>query len=232
MTTRRITALLLSAMLCFSAASCSDKEKGPSSSAAKTSAPPKVESGVGELITPAEEDVDSGLGSYRMSEYGTKLYYDSSVFSDELALSLDKYFKSIHDEDYETYKSCLFPSYLNNMETYLQKDFQYGMDTSFSNQCARLKALAAENYTITRIKIDKPQAEEGASTEEDYFSSFFGKLGECFGTDYYQEVKDNTDKLNEVNFTIMAEFDGAETVILSDMKIVVAEKDGVFYNFG
>lgn len=227
----KITAALLSALLCITAVGCGEEKKDDAKKTSSAAAPAKVESGVGELFTPEEDAVDSGLGSYRMSEYGTKLYYDDSVFSDKLALSLDKYFKSLHDEDYETYKSCLFPSYLNNMETYLQKDFEYGMDTSFANQCARLKAQSAENYTITRIKIDKPKTEEG-STEEDYFSSFFGKLGECFGTDYYQEVKDTTDNLYEVMFTIMAEYDGAETIILSDMKIVVAEKDGVFYNFG
>ena len=222
---RRSAALFLSCVLCASAWSCTKKSAEEQSSDA-----PAVTSGVGDLVTPKEGDIDQDLGSYRVSQYGTKLYYEEEQYPTDLMLTLDKYFKSLQEEDFDSYKECLFPSYAEEMEKFLQKDYEYGLDKSFESQCLNLKALSAEEYSVTRIKADSAQT-DGA--HDDTYSSFFEHLGECFGRDdYYQEVQDSCDKFYDVKFSVMAEFGGEESLIISEREMIMVEKDGKYYNFG
>lgn len=224
MTIRKLAAAFLSCVLCVSAVSCGKNETKEESSSDTS-----VTSGVGELITPKKGDQDEELGSYRVSQYGTKLYYDDEQYSADLVLTLDKYFNSLHDKNFETYKECLFPSYAEEMNKFLLKEYQYGLERSFDTQWSAMQAKAAENYTITRIKAE-PYGNDGA--HEDTFSTFFNRLGEYFENDYYKQIQEECDKIYDVKFSVFAEFDGAESLIISDMEMIMVEKDGKFYNFG
>ena len=190
--------------------------------------PSVAEGELGEIITPDENDRDYDLGDYRYSHDGTKLYFNDDEYPKELILTLEKYFISFADNDFEKFKSCLYPAYIDNMTAFLEENYSYGLEESFKNQRESLTLKAGDDFKITRLRIEKT---DGDSTEfiEDFFTSF----DESFEKDFYDEVKNSTDNLYHITFYVMAEnSEKEEVLLLSGYEIVVAEKDGVYYTFG
>jgi hypothetical protein len=183
-----------------------------------------------DVIVPEDGAVDVGLGSYRVSSSGVKLYYDETVFPEELMLTLEKYFTAFPSADYTTYRRCVFPSYITEMESFLEKNYDYDLKTSFSKQCSSLAEQMKGDYRITRIKLEEaPVYEEGKDNLETYFSS----LDEVFEKDYYSQVKEESDELIDACFYIMVEDPyGEEKMLVSEYEIVFAVKDGKYYTFG
>ena len=127
-----------------------------------------------DIISPEEGAEDSGLGTYRVSSSGVKLYYDETVFPAELMLTLEKYFTSFPSADYATYSRCVFPSYITEMESFLKNNYNYDLKTSFSKQCSSLADKMKGDYRITRIKLEEaPVYEEG----KDNIELFRNRLG-------------------------------------------------------
>ena len=190
--------------------------------------PSVAEGELGEIITPDEKDKDYDLGDYRYSHDGTKLYFNDDDYPKDLIFTLEKYFIAFAENDFEKFKSCLYPAYIDNMTAFLEENYSYGLDKSFENQRESLTEKAGDNFKITRLRIEKT---DGDSTEfiEDFFTSF----DESFEKDFYTEVKNNTDNLYHITFYVMAEnSENEEILLLSGYEIVVAEKDGVYYTFG
>ena len=183
-----------------------------------------------DVIVPEDGAEDVGLGSYRLSSSGIKLYYDETIFPDELVLTLEKYFTSFPPADYPTYIKCVFPSYITEMEKYLKENYQYDLKTSFSKRCASLAEQMSGDYRITRIKLEEaPVYDETKDNLETYFSG----AGEIFGKDYYSQVKEESDDIIDACFFIMAEDSyGKEQLLVADYEIVFAVKDGKYYTFG
>ena len=183
-----------------------------------------------ELITPDEGAEDAELGSYKMSSSGVKLYYDDTEFSDELMLTLEKYFLSFPAADYNSYQKCMFPSYIDEMEGFLGKEYDYDLKTSFSKRCSSLADNMYGDYKITRIKLEAaPVYDETKDNLETYFES----LNEVFGKDYYEQVKSESDEVIDACFYIMGEDAyGQENPIVTGYEIVFAVKDGKYYTFG
>lgn len=185
---------------------------------------------VGELITPDAGSEEEELGNYRISTGGVKLYYEEEEYPTELLLTLEKYFTAFANADYTGYSKSVFPSYITEMEEFLQRDFDYGLRTSFANQCMNLADTMSGDYRITRIKLEPTeQYTEG----EDNIDGYFEALNEAFGKDYYAEVKEDSDELIDACFYVMAEDAfGKEIMLVSGYEIVFAEKDGRYYTFG
>lgn len=185
---------------------------------------------VGELITPAEDDDESDLGSYCISDDGVKLYYEPDEYPTELVLTLKNYFQALASCDYGKYAQCVYPSYIEEMNKYLTEDFEYDLKTSFASQCSSLAANTYGDFTVTRVKIETaPRYNEDIENVESYFSM----LDDSFGKDYYGEVKSEADKIYDAVFYVMAEdYSGEETLLISEYEIVFAEKDGKYYLFG
>ena len=183
-----------------------------------------------ELITPDESDQEAELGAYKISSSGVKLYYDDTVFSDELMLTLEKYFLSFPSADYNTYQKCIFPSYIDEMEAFLTKEYDYDLKTSFSKRCSTLASNMNGDYRITRIKLETaPIYDETKDNLENYFQS----LDDVFGKDYYEQVKSESDEVIDASFYVMGEDSyGNEGIIVSAYEIVFAVKDGKYYTFG
>ena len=190
---------------------------------------PSVADGeTGELITPDENDRDYSLGEYRYSHYGTKLYFSDDDYPKDLVLTLEKYFIAFAENDFEKFKSCLYPLYVDEMTAFLEENYSYGLEKSFETQRESLTTKAGENFKITRLRLEKT---EGDSTEliQDFFTSF----DETFEKDFYDTVKNDTDNFYHVTFYVMAENEENEEILmLSGYEIVIAEKDGVYYTFG
>jgi hypothetical protein len=205
---KKITALLLATAM-ISAVSCGNKSEESSSSD-------------GIQSTTTEDEAD--LGEYVISTLGTKLYYDSEEIPEELMNVLEKYFISFAENDYDSYAECVYPDYITEMNEYLESDYDYQLDQSFQNQCDSLVETSGGDFTVTRIKAE-PYEEDG--TEE-----FFDTLNECFGKDFYEQVKNDSDELYDLTFYVMADVDGDEFLLISGYEIVFAEKDGNYYVFG
>ncbi len=218
------TALLIamSMLFCQPLYSCSEKQNDSSKA---------DNSNTSEAVTaqPTTSADEAELGEYVFSENGIKLYYDENEFAEEvdvagIVAALEKYFLTFAQSDYDSYLECIHPEYLKQMNDYLERDFGYGMETSFETQCENLKTNAGGDYTITRIKVEAP-AEDGS---EDYLTY----LGEIYGTDFYETIKTDSDAIHDLIFYVMVEAGGAETLLISEFEIVFAEKDGKYYAFG
>lgn len=217
---KKIMTAAVAALCCIAPTSC-EKSAESSDVSASVEIP---ESGVGDVVEPETGSDEFNLGNYRMSHSGVKLYYDDTVVPTDLMLTLEKYFTSYEKHDFETYKTCVFPGYTERMDTYLQSEYQYDINTSFEKQCENIKDMAGNEYTITRIRA--VPAEEGDPEK------FFSYLNDIFETDYYKEVQENSENLHDLMFYVMAEVNGEEVLIIEDYEIVFAEKDGAFYTFG
>lgn len=220
---KKILALLLCGVFLTA---CSNNEISESS-VSETEQLSVSEGEVGELITPDENDNDYSLGEYRYSSSGTKLYYNDDEYPTELILTLEKYFKSFAEDDFETYKSCLNSQYIEKMESYLEENYEYGLDTSFEKQRESLTEKMGGDFNITRIRAEKTE-ETIDETIDDYFSD----LNEFFGDDFYSEVKENTDEFYHMTFYVIAEnTENIESLLISEYEIIFAETDGKYYTF-
>ena len=97
--------LAVTLLLCCLFTACSDNDKSESIS---SEIPSVAEGEAGELITPDEDSDEYSLGEYRYSSDGTKLYYNESEYSTELILTLEKYFKSFEENNYEIIGDMLY----------------------------------------------------------------------------------------------------------------------------
>ena len=212
---------LMTALSLASLIACSDKKEENSASGSSSSF---SESSIaeGEFVTdPSEPD----LGAYTVNENGRKLYYDPEQYDISLVEALEDYFVTFSENDFDTYLSMAQSDYSEKMEAYLQKDYGYGMQTSFEKQCENLRSNAGGEFKVTRIKVEAPS--------ENGIESYLKELGEIFEDDtFYDTVVANTDKLHDVMFYIMAEANGEETLLISEFEIIFAEKDGKYYMFG
>lgn len=210
---KRVLTLLCAAWMTTAFVSCGNEENSGSSGLSDNSGT--------EITTTAEE---AELGEYVFGSEGVKLYYSSDEFPPELMAALEKYFISFSQVDYESYAECVYPDYITEMNKYLEADYGYDLSESFKNQCEYLQENAGGEFKVTRIKAELP--------DNDGAEEYLNDLGEIFQSDFYGNVKQDSDALYDMIFYVMAEADGEETLLLSEFEIVFAEKDGKYYTFG
>ncbi|MBP3379463.1 MAG: hypothetical protein J6D27_00035 [Ruminiclostridium sp.] len=235
----KMAAFLAAAACLMNTAGCGNDEESGST---------KTISGIGELVTPAEDSEDYSLGAYYEDETGVKLYFGDETISPDVVQALKNYFLAFQNEDYDAYKANLASDYVERYDTYLQENYGYDLRHSFELQCQNLRdsmlaeiyggydAENTENYTgdftITRLRVEAPVLGEG-ETEESLTKQFFSYLDTSFDMDYYSFVSEQADSLEYVTFFIMAKGeDGEEHLVVSEMDIVFAVKDGKYYAFG
>ncbi|MDE5765209.1 MAG: hypothetical protein K2I00_09650 [Ruminococcus sp.] len=256
MTIKKITAVLASVCCMLCLASCGDKSKSESSSDSGTNQSDgntSNQNGVGDVVSPEEDSDEFDLGEYRVSDTGIKLYYDDSDIPTELMHTLENYFMTFQNDDFEGYKNILYPNYAERYNEYLVNEYsaslengeKYDLKNSFNSACNSIRTnmmyelsntqdgeTYTGDFTITRIRAERPELDEG-ETIEDRKKEFFSYLDEIFDMDYYQTVSDDMENLEYVTFYIIAEGeDGEEHKILNDMGILFGLKDGVYYTFG
>lgn len=220
---------------------------------AERSEKPKVnESGVTDIITPDKNSEEYGLGSYRISENGVKLYYDESVYPTDLALTMERYFLTFQNDDFDGYKSLIYPDYAERYGKYLEREYDYGLDGSFGLRRDSLRDIIAGevmmnmdggeeptgDFKVTRIKIEPVEVNE-EDTDETIVKSFFSTYDDIFGTPYFDLVNSDVDGFRIFCFYVFAEGeDGREHALIGGdevnqgPRVVFAEKDGKYYTFG
>ena len=191
---------------------------------------PLVLGSVGKLVSPESGAQDADLGDYRVSSSGVKLYYDEKLYPTELILTLEKYFTALSEADYNTYRKCIFPSYLDEMDKFLKKKYDYDVKTSFAKQCSNLADMAEGDVTVTRIKLEEAK---NYYEDSDNLTKYFERLDDLFDTDYYKSVQDDSDRIIDACFYLMGRTAGGEErILVGEYEIVFAEKDGRYYTFG
>ena len=247
----KIAAFLLAAVCAASCVSC-EKEKSADKENISQIIENIGENEAGELITPAEDSEEYELGAYRYSSNGVKLYAGDDTVTTDVLLALEKYFLTIQNNDFEGYKNSLYPDYAERYDKYLREEYSktvgkdYSLQNSFEMRYNMIRddvkdMLTYESdeekeftgdYKITRIRVEKPIYEEGV-TEETLIQSFFDSYKDIFDIDYSEFVKNDVDSLMPFTLFVMAETeDGNEHKIISEVNIILAEKDGKYYTFG
>ena len=236
---------LLSCAACGKGAEISVNENVASTTANKGSSASSDNLTVGDIVEPKEESEEYNLGSYRIASDGVKYYYDDTI-SDDLMFALDRYFSIFQNNDYDAYSALIYPDYKERYGNYLEEEYEYGLDNSFSLNCENLRAIMKEavagddgdssnltgDFTITRIKAELPELKED-ETIEDLKAQLFEYFDEIFEMDYYEYVTQNTDEIEYVSFYIYAKGeDGEEHRLLSGYDVAFAIKDGKYYAFG
>ena len=219
---RRLTAALTAAVCCAGLWSCGAKTGTESSSMVI------LEDGAGELVQPAEDDPEYALGAYRCSPSGVKLYFNEEEYPASLLLYLEKLFGTYPARDYDTYLTCIHPTYIESMEEYLPKEFDYDLKTSFTNRCDSLDEQMGGSYSLTRVKADVP--------EEDFSDDFFEQISHICGEDYGKKIKEDSDNVYCIQLYVMVtgSAEGEQLFFKNTengMGIVVVEKDGQYYAF-
>lgn len=249
---KKITSLIISAVCLIGFTSCAEKDEITSDNSLFQTVS-IGENGVTDIITPAKDSEEYNLGSYRISENGIKLYYDDTDIPTELMLTLEKYFISVQNNDFESYKTVLAADYIERynkylIENYSTEDEEYNLKNSFELRCKHLRNYMIQeisgtyeipedntytgDFRITRIKAEETALFEG-ETLEGLTESFFQDSNDNFEMDYYNYIKEQSDSLKYFTFYIIAEGeDGKEHKIISETDIVFAEKNGKYYTFG
>lgn len=239
MNTLKMAAFLAAAVCMMNTAGCGRQEE---------SGVTRTATEIGELITPPEDSEDYSLGSYYEDESGIKLYFGDEDISPETVQALKNYFLAFQNQDFDAYKANLYPDYAERYDAYLQENYSYGLEHTFELQCQYLRdtmlaeiygAYDAENtenytgeFTITRLRVENPTLREGETTEA-LIKKFFSQPDSNFDMDYHAYVSEQADSFEYVAFFVIANGeDGEEHLIVSELEIVFAVKDGKYYAFG
>ncbi len=223
---KRFLIVLAASVMCFSVCACSgetteDSSSTPESSSASDSE--KEDSSAEESTeeTTEEEPVQADI----------PLQFDGTEVPDAAAKAIGAYFKAIMNQDYNAYKETLDPYYLEVYNTWLDGSFGYGMETSFETMHQSLmdaacideegNAITVEKMTITKLQLKETAIEDGVDQTEfinDYLAQYDSVIGEGF-TD---GLREQCDDVINVTFTMTADCDGTERVIMSDMEVLLA----------
>lgn len=249
---KKTISLITSAVCLIGFTSCNKTDKTTSNNSVSQTVS-VGENGVTDIITPAEDSEEYNLGSYRISENNVKLYYDDAYIPTELMLTLEKYFISFQNSDFESYKTVLAADYIERYNKYLIENYsteneEYNLKNSFELRCKHLRDYMIQeilgtyeipeddnhtgDFRITRIKAEETVLFEGETLER-LTENFFQDSNDNFEMDYYNYIREQSDSLKYFTFYIIAEGeDGKEHKIISETDIVFAEKNGKYYTFG
>ncbi len=206
-------ALFLGSLLAFSTVGCGKSTE--SSSDAET-----TDTEVQEVTESDPEAMDYTLD------------YDSESVPDDLAKTIALYFYAIDTQNYDLYLEQINSLYQTNMETWLQENYGYGMETGFEQYHQTLVDYAGtEEYTITGMSF--AMAEEALADDFDEGTDFTGEYldtySEVFGEDFTTQLEEESTGIYDVAVTMTGvDGDGNDITILSGLELLVAETDGSF----
>lgn len=161
-----------------------------------------------------------------------QLEYDSDSIPEELANTLAAYFYAVETQNYDLYVSKLDPDYLTATEEMLEENYSSNMESSMEMYHQSLiESAGTEDFTITSIEMSLAQEslaenyDSGTDFVEEYLSTFAEVLGEDFTT----QLEEDADAFYDVALTITGtSSDGEEVPVMSNLEVLVVEKDGSY----
>lgn len=222
---KRILPIFAAAAMAISFFGCSNKEDDTSTGADATdSSTSEAAENADPEATEAETDVEEAT-----VQANIPLEYDGTDVNDDCADTISKYFTAIINQKYDDYKKTIDPYYFQVYNSWLDGNFGYGMETSFELMHQNLMdaAVSANNgndvtdMRITKMKLTKTVAQddedENAAVDE-YLAQYETAIGEGFS----EQLRKQCDDVINVTFTMTADCDGTELIILQDMELLIA----------
>lgn len=231
---KKILAVLLVSCMAIAVFGCSsEKESTESESGAETSAAAETES-------EAEDDTAAGEESEAESEseaeeekpedatVQAEVPVETEDISESCGDTINRYFTAIINQNYEGYKAELDPYYFGVYNSWLDGTYGYGMETAMESMHQNLMDAAVnanngeevKNVVITKITARPYTADENdenSMSVEEYMDVYNTTLG----ADFAGELRKQCDDIIGVDFTMTADCDGKELVILDGMQLLM-----------
>lgn len=221
---KRFLLVLSAAVMCLSVCACSSEttEESSTSDSSSVSDVSEDENSSAEEATEeaTEEPVQADI----------PLEYDGSEVPDAAAKTIGEYFKAIMNQDYNAYKATLDPYYLEVYNSWLDGSFGYGMETSFETMHQSLmdaasvdeegNAVTVEKMTITKLQLKETAVSEDEDITE-IIDSYLAQYDSVIGEGFTDGLRAQCDDVINVTFTMTADCDGTERVIMSDMEVLL-----------
>ena len=157
-----------------------------------------------------------------------QVLYDKENLDPDCAAVVEEYFTAINNQDYEAYKTCIFPVYYEYMEQMLQEHYQYGMEQSFRKRCTGFLTEGHSSYRFTSLQL--------SYAADESLDSYFSSMKSVFGEDFQQDAEGAMESHHVVLFSLSGQYDntGEERTLVQDNELIVAKakSDGRYYVFG
>lgn len=161
-------------------------------------------------------------------ENGIELFYaGEEEVPAEYATLMTSYFKAIAENDYAGYSATVFPAYATQLEAYLQKNYSYGLESSFQKRRESMKITDTNHYRFTAIRLQM--------TEQTTLDEYFTQMTTTFDADFCASIQSEVESGCVIKFDLLAESDDMEkeeTVVAGSEMAVAKGKDGKWYVFG
>lgn len=219
---RGIFTVLLAGSMLLSLNGCGNasEEKTDSSMSAANSAAESAEDSEQPITESNPDDMDYTLT------------YDSSAVPDDLAKAIARYFYAIDTQNYDLYQEQLYPHYRETMETMLQEQYGYGMETSLEQYHQTLAEYAGtETYTITGIEMAQAAEVLAEDFEEntDFVAEYLDAYTQVLGEEFTTTLQDEASAVYDIAITMTGEdAEGNALTIMDKLEILVVEVDGAF----
>ncbi len=216
---RKSAIFLSAAILLASFSACNNNSKNNKS--AISSSDSSLDSSADETLSDSDAQLFSG--DFVTSSSGIKLYYDKSSLDQKLIDSLEKYFTAIANKDFDSFCSVIQPQFMQVYSDFLKnsKDYGYDYKTSFEKLYSGCSDTVGGDFSITRIKV--------ALADTNDAESYISQNEKTIGGDLLNKIKQNSDSLLTVYFSVMAESGGKETVLANERTLILSCKDGKYY---
>lgn len=217
-------AVLLAGCMLVSATGCGKKNDSSSSSDASSS--------VAENSAEASQEENSQpVTESNLEDMSYQLVYDNSTVPDDMAGTIASYFFAIETQNYELYLEQLNPLYQTSMESMLQEDYGYGLETSLEQFHQTLMDYAeTDSFHITALNM--AQANEvladNYDSNTDFVSEYMDAYTQVFGEDFTTQLQSEATAIHDIAVTISGESDSGEAFSIDDMEMLVVEIDGKF----
>lgn len=191
----------------------------------------------------AADSTDADSSSQADVVYGTYEVEAEEGVEQACADVIKAYFTAIEEQDFEAYKATLYDYYYNVYNSWLQDNYDYGMETTMEQMHQTLLDNAGgDNLVITGVSV-RPSTTEGVEattnsegeTEatEDLPTQYLHIYEELLGEGFTDEVKKDVDNALVVAFTMKGTVDGGEEkTVMEGYDLMMVEKDGAYYILG
>ncbi len=153
------------------------------------------------------------------------------------------YFTAIEEQDFEAYKATLYDYYYNVYDSWLNDNYEYGMETTMEQMHQTLlDSAGGDNLVITGVSVTLSSTKGAEATKnsegeteatEDLPTQYLHIYEELLGEGFAEEVKKDVDDALVVSFTMKGTVGGGEEkTIMEGYDLMMVEKDGAYYVLG
>lgn len=157
------------------------------------------------------------------------LTYESEKIPDDMAKTIAMYFYAIDTQNYNLYLEQIDPLYQESMEAFLQEEYGYGMETGLEQYHQTLVSYAGtDDFTITDMEFAQADEVLAENFEEDtdFVAEYLNAYSQAFGEEFTTQLQKEAAAIYDIAVTMTGkDGDGNDITILSDLELLVVERD-------